>query len=128
MSLAQDPVTGLIWYRCGVGQTWTEGQCQAAPALMPYDVAKNWAASLELAGYNDWRVPTIDEMDSLVETECKSPFINTRVFLGIEPEVYWSSESNFWIRSMAWSLFFYRDRYFSKQAKVDEFRFMLVRG
>jgi hypothetical protein len=41
--------------------------------------------------------------------------------------VYWSSEPNFWMRSMAWSLFFYRGDYFNKQAQVDSFRFMLVR-
>ena len=81
-----------------------------------------------MAGFDDWRVPEIDEMSSLVEADCKSPSINTLVFPGIEPEVYWSSESNFWMRPMAWSLFFYRGDYFSKQAKVSSFRFMLVRN
>jgi hypothetical protein len=125
--LAQDPLTGLTWYRCGAGQTWSDGQCEGSPLLLPYEDALNWAESLELAGFDDWRVPEIDEMSSLVETDCKSPSINTLVFPGIEPEVYWSSESNFWMRPMAWSLFFYRGDYFSKQAKVSSFRFMLVR-
>ena len=126
--LAQDPLTGLTWYRCGAGQTWSDGQCEGSPLLLPYEDALNWAESLELAGFDDWRVPEIDEMSSLVESDCKSPSINTLVFSGIEPEVYWSSETNFWIRSMGWSLFFYRGDYFSKQAKVSAFRFMLVRN
>ena len=47
---------------------------------------------------------------------------------GVVDKVYWSSEGNFWMRPMAWSLFFYRGDYFSKQAKVSSFRFMLVRN
>lgn len=126
--LVQDPITGLTWYRCGAGQDWADAQCQATPILLSYEAAQDWTSTLVLAGFNDWRVPTIKEMSSLVETECKSPSINTRVFSGIEPEVYWSSESNFWIRRMAWSLYFYRGQYFSNQAKASAFRFMLVRG
>ncbi|MBT7331415.1 MAG: DUF1566 domain-containing protein [Oceanospirillaceae bacterium] len=125
--LIADPLTGLTWFRCGAGQTWEDGVCQGAAMLLPFEEALTWAENAELAGNNDWRVPEIDEMTSLVETDCKSPSINTRVFSGIEPEVYWSSESNFWLRSMGWSLFFYRGYYFNKQAKTDSFRFMLVR-
>jgi len=125
--LIADPLTGLTWYRCGAGQTWADGACQGAALLLPFEEALAWAENTEVAGYNDWRVPEIDEMTSLVEADCKSPSINVRVFSGIEPEVYWSSESNFWLRSMAWSLFFYRGHYFNKQAKIDSFRFMLVR-
>lgn len=125
--LAQDPLSGLTWYRCGAGQTWLNGQCQGNALLLPFEDAKAWAADLELGGFDDWRVPETDDMTTLVEADCKSPSINTRVFAGIEPEVYWSSETNFWMRSMAWSFFFYRGHYFSKQAKVDSFRFMLVR-
>ena len=125
--LTQDPLTGLTWFRCSAGQNWKDGQCQGSPLLLPYKGARQWAKSLKLAGFDDWRVPKIDEMSSLIETHCRSPAINTRIFLGIEPEVYWSSEPNFWIKPMAWSLFFYRGDYFNKQAKVDSFRFMLVR-
>jgi hypothetical protein len=126
--LVADPLTGLIWYRCGAGQAWLDGECQGEPLMLPFEDAKDWAESIELAGFDDWRVPETDDMTSLVEADCKSPSINTRVFLGIEPEVYWSSESNFWIRSMAWSFYFYRGHYFSKQAKNDAVRFMLVRN
>jgi hypothetical protein len=126
--LIEDSLTGLTWYRCGAGQTWEDAQCKGNALLLTFDEAQDWADNIELAGFDDWRVPEIEEMRSLVESDCKSPSINTLVFSGIEPEVYWSSESNFWMRSMAWSLFFYRGHYFSKQAKFDYFRFMLVRN
>jgi hypothetical protein len=125
--LIADPLTGLTWYRCSAGQTWADGACQGNALLLPYEEAQTWAENADVAEYNDWRIPEIDEMKALVEADCKSPSINTRVFPGIEAEVYWSSESNFWLRSMAWSLFFYRGNYFNKQAKIDSFRFMLVR-
>jgi len=126
--LTQDPLTGLTWFRCSAGQIWEDGQCKGSPILLSYTSAQDFAKSLKLAGFDDWRVPKIAEMSSLVHEECKSPAINTRVFLGIEPEVYWSSETNFWIRPMAWSLYFYSGHYFSRQAKVDSFRLMLVRN
>jgi len=126
--LIEDTITGLTWYRCGAGQIWDDGQCKGNALLLPFYEAQDWAESVELGGFDDWRVPEIEEMTSLVELNCKSPSINTLVFSGIEPEVYWSSESNFWMRSMAWSLFFYRGHYFNKQAKFDSFRFMLVRS
>ena len=125
--LVQDPLSGLTWYRCGAGQTWLNGECQGQPIRLPFEDAQTWAANVTLAGFDDWRVPETDDMTTLVEADCKSPSINTRIFSGIEPEVYWSSESNFWMRPMAWSFFFYRGHYFSKQAKGEPLRFMLVR-
>jgi hypothetical protein len=126
--LVQDPLTGLTWYRCSAGQRWDNGQCDGNPLRLTFEEAQSWAASVELADFDDWRIPEIDEMINLLESDCNLPSINTLVFSGIEAEVYWSSEPNFWMRSMAWSLFFYRGDYFSKQAQSDSLRFMLVRN
>ena len=54
-----DRATGLMWHKGGSGRrfTWVD--------------AKGWIESLNsegYAGYNDWRLPTVDEAASLLES------------------------------------------------------------
>ncbi len=66
--------TGLIWQKTPdfVKRNWTE--------------AKEYADTLELAGYTDWRMPTIKELYSLIDfngnanSQTPVPYINTDYF------------------------------------------------
>ena len=63
---AIDTTTGLMWMRCAFGQVWQAGSCAGEAKLI------NWHRALEapdgfvFAGYGDWRLPTRDELTSLV--------------------------------------------------------------
>ncbi|MBR9882955.1 MAG: DUF1566 domain-containing protein [Oceanospirillales bacterium] len=82
---AYDKETHLTWQRCSVGTTWKSGAgCIGQPKLMSLKDAKRFA---EQVG-EGWRVPTIDELYSLVEQEYDDPAINSVVF----PNVKESSE------------------------------------
>lgn len=73
----RDTKTGLIWRRCALGQTWqkTKG-CVGEVALMRCaDVDEN----VRLLG-EKWRLPTIDELLTLVDARCQEPVINTKIF------------------------------------------------
>lgn len=122
-----DRRTNLTWYRCSAGQIWSNGRCKGHPIVRNFNAAQEWAAEAEVAGSSGWRLPEIDEMVELVVKDCRSPAIDTNAFPGIVAENYWSSEDNFWTRSMAWSLFWYKGEYYSRQGKVFELRFMLVK-
>ena len=73
----KDTQTGLIWQRCSLGQTWTGTSCTGTAAIY------NWANVLQTAKNmgNDWRVPNIKELDSLVEEACYNAAINETFFL-----------------------------------------------
>ena len=122
-----DRRTNLTWYRCSAGQIWSNGSCKGRPIVRNFNDAQEWAQQAEVADTTGWRLPEIDEMVELVVKDCRSPSIDTNAFPGIEAENYWSSEDNFWISAMAWSLFWFKGEYYSRQGKVFELRFMLVK-
>lgn len=54
-------VTGLMW------QSYTEGDVLTYLKQVTYEKAEQYCADLEWAGFNDWRLPTIDELRTIVE-------------------------------------------------------------
>ena len=74
-----DHHTGLMWDR----KTMPGGR-------MPWAKAKEACSLYDLGGYNDWRLPTIRELLSLVDYERHEPAIDTSTFQ-CESAWYWSS-------------------------------------
>lgn len=62
----EDTETGLIWQRCAVGSVWREGQCQDSPEEMQVEAAASYAESAVFDGADNWRLPTLSELRSLV--------------------------------------------------------------
>ncbi|WP_295403762.1 DUF1566 domain-containing protein [uncultured Thiocystis sp.] len=65
-----DVKTGLQWMRCSLGQEWRGGCCVGGAAKYTWDAARQAAESLNrqngYVGYRDWRLPTKDELLTLV--------------------------------------------------------------
>ncbi|MDE2420400.1 MAG: DUF1566 domain-containing protein [Gammaproteobacteria bacterium] len=65
-----DPKTGLTWMRCVVGDTWNGSTCVSpipsyAGNRHPTDTGYNLIlkiAKLNYGGYNDWRIPSMEEL------------------------------------------------------------------
>lgn len=55
---------GLMWQHCSVGQTWTWITCEGNAQEFTFDDAMKLTSNF--AGYSDWRLPTIDELRTLV--------------------------------------------------------------
>ncbi|WP_333805097.1 Lcl C-terminal domain-containing protein [Sulfurospirillum sp.] len=72
-----DKKSGLIWRRCSLGQEWQKGKgCVGDVAFLRHSEVEE---QIRLLGKN-WRLPSIDELLTLVDKRCKSPMINTVLF------------------------------------------------
>ncbi len=98
-----DKKTGLIWQRCALGQYWVNGRCKGGAKEYTFTEAGKVAKSANDAGFNDWRVPTITELASIVDLACYNPAINIAIFPDTNSTWYWSSSpyvdnpSNAWV-------------------------------
>jgi len=81
-----DTTTKFSWARCSVGQRWSEesSACTGTPRKSTYDEAIGAARP---AG---WRLPTPDELKTLVLEGCENPSIDSRIFPGTAPDPYWA--------------------------------------
>ncbi|CAK0744897.1 exported hypothetical protein [Gammaproteobacteria bacterium] len=83
--------TGLMWAKCSVGQNYNYGNCDGSALLMAWGDALTAAINYGVGGYQDWRLPNVKELQSLVERGCHSPAINDSVFPGTSAGEYWTS-------------------------------------
>jgi hypothetical protein len=95
-----DKDTGLMW------------QQESAPRPDPYydhswRMALSYCEKLTLAGYTDWRLPTIKELRSIVVLDTHYPFINHLYFPNTANATYWSSTTSSVSTGSAWAINFY---------------------
>ncbi|OGW44345.1 MAG: hypothetical protein A2132_03755 [Nitrospirae bacterium RBG_16_43_11] len=109
-----DNLTGLVWTKDGNAP---------GPAACSPGSTKTWQAALDYVtclntnsylGYTDWRLPNINERNSLVHAEQSNtaPWLNTQSFYNVSWGVYWSSTSNAnypyyaWFGSMSYWMYY----------------------
>ena len=100
-----DLKTKLTWMRCCYGQSWRKGGgCDGRVEPVDWDAAM----ALRVPGDNAWRLPTKDELDSIVESDCKKPAINEDVFPDTALMAYWtgtpSGPSYAWHVNFRWGI------------------------
>lgn len=88
-----DNKTGLTWMRCSLGQIWDGSGCTGSISRMNWQAALINAKSERFANFNDWRLPNIKELASIVESSCFDPAINIEVFPNTPGYIYWSSSA-----------------------------------
>jgi len=89
----KDNATHLQWQDSEIAQpsTWRDSikKCQ----------------ELNLAGYIDWRMPNINEFKSIRDLKESEPAMDEK-FISKSSEVYWSSTSDAFDKTEAWSINF----------------------
>jgi len=92
-STVTDKVTGLIWKQCAEGLSGAD--CLTGNAMtFTWQEALQHAAKAEVTGASKWRLPNVKELHSLVEPQCLTPALNSRLFphtpsTGVDQ--FWSS-------------------------------------
>ncbi len=90
-----DTETGLMWQQGNdAGQTtWKESLA--------------YCESLSFAGYDNWRMPSRDELLSIADYESCAPAINTNSFPDTNSSNYWSATTDAYNTDTAWCVNFY---------------------
>lgn len=86
-----DSRTDLEWDRCTLGQAWDATNCTGTPGLKTWQEALQAAVAANSAsylGHQDWRLPNLKELKSLVEQRCWAPAIDTHYFPDTETYYY----------------------------------------
>lgn len=66
-----DTQTKLMWMRCSVGQTWQDGSCKGSPNTFIWPYAMGM--SISDGNHTDWRLPTKEELSSLIYCSSGKP-------------------------------------------------------
>ena len=84
-----DPQTQLEWYRCAVGQRYTELGCMGAPVRLAWSEVNAYLAEVSEKSGDTWRIPTGGEFMALAETQCINPALNPNVFHNSPIDNHW---------------------------------------
>ena len=109
-----DTQTGLMWKRCSEGQTRNSATngCDGRGSAYTWKAAQERAQAVnagegEPLGHDDWRVPDINELRSIIEKQCSEPAINLTVFPATQSAWFWSSSPYASNPDGAWYVVFY---------------------
>ncbi len=89
----KDNLTGLTW------------QQAPHPDSLTWENALNYAESLTIGGFTDWRLPNIKELQSISDEKLVNPSVSTTFFPAIGVKKYWSSTTLANQPTRAWYLF-----------------------
>ncbi|CAK8716617.1 MAG: Protein of unknown function (DUF1566) [Candidatus Electronema aureum] len=109
-----DSKTKLMWKRCPEGFNYSSANntCAAAAGTASLYTWSNALArpgvanATKFANYENWRLPNIKELQSIVEEQCYNPAINLTIFPSTSISSVWSN-SPLPDASNAWYINFY---------------------
>jgi serine/threonine protein kinase len=124
-AIIEDVATGLHWMRCSQGQQWNGVACVGKAARLTWDDALRQPRVLSFAGKTDWRVPTKDELLTLVncssgqpkvrndtgapcQGDYERPTIDHVAFPNTPHFWFWSSSPSAHSADYAWYVHFYQ--------------------
>ena len=127
--LVTDTVTGLQWQRCIAGLQYNEvvGRCVGMPRRYSFNEAESFAELESERSEFDWRVPSRDELATLVISDCRHPALDTSAFPNTPISSFWSNSVSPNVDEFAWAIYF-GDGESSYMFTDDRLYLRLVRG
>ena len=112
-ALSRDAAQWPIVLQESAGLMWTSDDASAK--ALDYDDAVKAVASMAAAGFggfNDWRLPTVEELFFLADRSRCNPAIDTDFFPKTKSDCYWSSSPDASVPAdYAWVVGFYYGSY-----------------
>ena len=127
--LITDTVTGLQWQRCIVGLQYNDvvGRCIGMPRRYNFEEAEIFAERESERSEFGWRVPSRDELATLVISDCRHPALDTSAFPNTPISSFWSNSVSPNVDEFAWAVYF-GDGESSYMLTSDRLYLRLVRG
>lgn len=113
-----DTATGLMWQR----QTGNDNEA------LTWAQAVAYCKKLDLAGYDDWRLPSSDELQSIINYLSYDPAVDPRIFPDTASSGYWSSSTYEANSGYAWRIDFYYIGYVNISNKANHYYVRAVRS
>lgn len=91
-----DNNTALMWQKIDSDQdyNWYEANGEIDATYNPGG-SVDVCGALQLGGHTDWRLPTIEELESIVKYDSSNPAIATAYFSNAHSSMYWASTTYF---------------------------------
>ena len=105
-----DLATGLMWVKQpeNIGGIWVSA---GQPATQLWNDAVDNCIALVYAGHDDWRLPNIFEIVSILNVGASNPSSYSTFFPNTIAGRYWSSSTNIWSATYAGAAHFYNARH-----------------
>lgn len=110
----RDRANGIEWLRCSVGQVWNGFTCMGEPRMLSLDEARSAAALARAELGGEWRLPTLDELKTLVCKQCEPPKIDERMYPRTSAAPYWTDTLNRWSVGRYWTVNFFTGHSFGR--------------
>jgi hypothetical protein len=90
-----DTKTSLVWRRCVEGMTFDGKACKGKPAKYKFGEAKQRADAAAPAQGKAWRVPSKEELSTLVVKQKKKPMTDAEAFPNTPSSLQWAKRPGF---------------------------------
>jgi hypothetical protein len=114
-----DKVHKLMWARCALGQQFENGSCIGVSSRIRWLDAINQSQKESIAGFSDWRLPNKNELNTIVETACHMPAINSKIFPSTGSSSFWTSSPHFEDDTLIWVVSFANGNVFTMEAHIS---------
>lgn len=88
-STVTDHRTGLMWQQCATGlsgRDCTNGEA----AKLSLEDTRAAVSTATTANHTDWRLPTVKELNSIVDVRCYAPSIQSEIFPNTPSHYFWT--------------------------------------
>lgn len=126
--LAVDAATGLSWYRCNAGERFRDGQCVGLAVLATREDALSYVQDFNRQSDRTWRLPSQQEMQTILNQACVNPAVNRQVFPSVVSDSYWNSDRSRHGDYMGCTTNTYSAYTFCREMATNQRPFMLVTG